>query len=253
MAGWFEGALVIAGYGLIGVGVCCATKLICALASRCADDGTDAPENPAKAETPTSDPCAADNFPSAECKAAVTDVERKTTACDTDGEHKAATEHGENHEGVVARWTVCLCGVGGERGSAAVQTRPGDSGVDVCFPQQYEVPPRALGFKLNLGTVAKLRVRGTALGFWLLPRSSLAKTPLRMSNGVGLIDPSYNGPLIAAVDNHSDAPFVCKAGESLFQIASAILPRHNEVHFVVSADELDASARGAGAFGSTGR
>ena len=37
--------------------------------------------------------------------------------------------------------------------------------------------------------------------FLLLPRSSISKTPLRLSNSVGLIDAGYRGELQAPVDN----------------------------------------------------
>ena len=37
-----------------------------------------------------------------------------------------------------------------------------------------------------------------------MPRSSISKTPLRMSNSVGLIDGGYRGEIMASVDNISD-------------------------------------------------
>ena len=42
---------------------------------------------------------------------------------------------------------------------------------------------------------------GTPQGFSLLPRSSIVKTPLRLSNSVGVIDRGYRGQVTAVVDN----------------------------------------------------
>ena len=43
-------------------------------------------------------------------------------------------------------------------------------------------------------------------------RSSISKTPLRMSNSIGLIDGGYRGELKVYVDNISDDPFELKKG-----------------------------------------
>ena len=34
------------------------------------------------------------------------------------------------------------------------------------------------------------------------------KTPLRLSNSIGLVDPNYTGELIAIVDNNTDTDYV---------------------------------------------
>ena len=48
----------------------------------------------------------------------------------------------------------------------------------------------------------------TNVSYYLLPRSSMgAKTPLRLSNSVGLKDAGYRGNVIAIVDNNSDESF----------------------------------------------
>ena len=82
-----------------------------------------------------------------------------------------------------------------------------------------------------------------------MPRSSIAKTPLRMANSVGLIDCDYRGELIAAVDNRGDAPFEVKRGTRLFQLVG----RHMLPFRWRFVEELSRTERGAGAFGSTGR
>ncbi len=43
--------------------------------------------------------------------------------------------------------------------------------------------------------------------YLLMPRSSIAKTPLRLCNSIGLIDAGYRGEIMAAVDNIKLEPY----------------------------------------------
>lgn len=83
--------------------------------------------------------------------------------------------------------------------------------------------------------------------YWLLPRSSISKTPLRLANSVGLIDAGYRGPIMAACDG----TYTVGANERLFQLASPDLLPWDEVR-VVTEIPGGPTARGAGGFGSTG-
>jgi dUTP pyrophosphatase len=87
-----------------------------------------------------------------------------------------------------------------------------------------------------------------ARGFWLLPRSSISKTPLRMANSVGLIDSTYRGNIIAALWNTSSEDYTIVKGTRLVQLALPSLMPFT-VHWVDSLSETD---RGDGGFGSTG-
>ena len=111
----------------------------------------------------------------------------------------------------------------------------------------------ALGQKLDLGCVAACYDTRLELfrAYWLLPRSSLSKTPIRMSNSVGLIDAGYRGTLMAAVDNRSTARVPVDMGTRLFQITTPDMLPWDTVHIV---DEIPGGAtlRGRGGFGSTG-
>lgn len=83
--------------------------------------------------------------------------------------------------------------------------------------------------------------------YWMLPRSSISRTPLRLANSVGLIDAGYRGPIMAAVDG----AYSVGENERLFQLASPDLLPWDEVR-VVSAIPGGPTLRGAGGFGSTG-
>lgn len=85
-------------------------------------------------------------------------------------------------------------------------------------------------------------------GYFLFPRSSISKTPLRMANSIGLIDGGYRGEIMAVCDNIKDYDFSISKGDRLFQIVSADL---SLVEFEL-VDKLSDSTRGKGGFGSTG-
>ena len=82
----------------------------------------------------------------------------------------------------------------------------------------------------------------------LLPRSSISKTPLRLSNSVGLIDSGYRGVIQAPVDNISDEDYVIEEGTRLFQIVNSPLETFKDIEIV---DTLGDTDRGEGGFGST--
>jgi arsenate reductase-like glutaredoxin family protein len=87
------------------------------------------------------------------------------------------------------------------------------------------------------------------LSYMLVPRSSIVKTPYRMSNSIGIIDSGYRGNIMAFVDVLGDGPVVePKVGERLFQIVRPTLERFD--YEIVN--ELSQTERGTGGFGSTG-
>ena len=84
--------------------------------------------------------------------------------------------------------------------------------------------------------------------YLMIPRSSISKTPLRMSNSIGLIDGGYRGELTACCDNISDDPYTVNVGQRLFQIVAM---DGSPIEFTL-VDELSDSSRGSDGFGSTG-
>ena len=91
---------------------------------------------------------------------------------------------------------------------------------------------------------------GVPRAFWLTPRSSISKTPLRLANSLGLIDGTYRGILKAAfvgIDDYKITPH-----ERLVQLAAGDLRPWLEV-VVVDVLPGPETLRGAGGFGSTGK
>jgi len=126
----------------------------------------------------------------------------------------------------------------------------GDSGFDLCAADEIRFPANVVAQTINFDFVGVMSgPDGTHYPFWLLPRSSISKTTLRMSNSVGLIDKGYRGNLMAKVDNIGDTlemTFLMR----LFQIA-----RHDlgEFKVVVTTKKPSTTIRGTGGFGSTDR
>jgi dUTP pyrophosphatase len=139
-----------------------------------------------------------------------------------------------------------------------------DSGVDIYMPNEILVPAKSQ-VKIGLGVHATVRKKtkmnfpGSGdycimenVGFFLFPRSSISKTPLRLSNSIGLIDSGYRGELIVYVDNISDEDYQINQGDRLFQIANDRLAPFNEI--IENEEEPDdETERGTGGHGSTGK
>lgn len=75
-----------------------------------------------------------------------------------------------------------------------------------------------------------------------------AKSPLRLSNSVGIIDSGYRGNIIGIVDNLSDEDYVIEVNTRLFQLCSPVLA---PISFEV-VNSLSETSRGNGGLGSTG-
>jgi len=132
-----------------------------------------------------------------------------------------------------------------EHHSAAHQ---GDSGIDLFFINDQFIDENSQGNTVKLGVSCELFKEGYNYSYLLIPRSSISKTPLRMSNSIGLIDAGYRGELIVKIDNISDNSYIIKKGTSLFQLVN---PQISESRIKL-VNQLSKTERGSGGFGSTG-
>ena len=106
-------------------------------------------------------------------------------------------------------------------------------------PLQRAMIPTGLYIALPAGYEAQVR-----------PRSGLAaKHGVTVLNTPGTIDADYRGEIRVILVNLSDQPFEVVPGE---RIAQMVIARHEQVEWD-PVDELDATERGAGGFGSTGK
>lgn len=122
---------------------------------------------------------------------------------------------------------------------------PGDAGLDLFIVHRQTIAPGQTAF-IHL-QIACESVDGKP--YFLLPRSSISRTPLRLSNSIGLIDGGYRGEIIAAVDNIRDIPYTVEPDQRIFQLVAL---DGSPVTFRL-VEELTATSRGAGGFGSTGK
>ena len=121
----------------------------------------------------------------------------------------------------------------------------GDSGLDVYAVEEVTILPGETA-KLKLGIKCESE---TGRSYYLMPRSSISKTPLRMANSIGLIDGGYRGEIMAVVDNIKDYAYTVGVGDRLFQLVS---PVAGPISFTLT-DSLSETTRGEGGFGSTGK
>ena len=106
-------------------------------------------------------------------------------------------------------------------------------------PLQRALIPTGLFIALPAGYEAQVR-----------PRSGLAiKHGVTVLNTPGTVDADYRGEVCVILVNLSDQPFEVVPGE---RIAQMVVARHEQVEWE-QVEELDATERGAGGFGSTGR
>ena len=148
-----------------------------------------------------------------------------------------------------------------------------DSGFDLFIPFDYSeheygytanrlspVTFRApLGVKCSMSRFNAAYKKSSATGYYLYPRSSIVKTPFRLSNSVGIIDSGYRGEIMAVVDNIDAVNNDIKTClnkymppmSRMFQICSPTLEPFM-IQIVDSEDKLGLTERGSGGFGSTG-
>jgi len=140
-----------------------------------------------------------------------------------------------------------------------------DAGFDVLVPNSFSFSNTDISqVKVNFGIKCEAYLvhlnssnyGSYHTGFYMYPRSSLSKTPLRLANCVGIIDSGYRGNLIGVFDkantllNSSIPIYEVGKGERLVQIcAPGLVPI-----IPVLVDEMDTNtSRGEGGFGSTGK
>jgi len=122
----------------------------------------------------------------------------------------------------------------------------GDAGLDLFLTEDVTIGPNET-ILLNLHIKCSATSNNVPVSYYLYPRSSISKTPLRMSNSVGIIDAGYRGDIKVSMDNISSEPYMITKGSRLFQICS---PTLEPIQFDI-VSELTSTNRGEGGFGST--
>jgi dUTPase len=133
-----------------------------------------------------------------------------------------------------------------------------DAGFDLFNPTRkvfYEIHTDTVNkFDHNIICSAKMVTDSNKVyntGYYMHPRSSIYKTPLRLANSTGIIDAGYRGNLIGMFDCFAPQ-HVLNPHDRILQIcAPSLMPIFVEI--VETIEGLgDETMRGGGGFGSTG-
>jgi dUTPase len=118
-----------------------------------------------------------------------------------------------------------------------------DTGLDIPMQSSILIPPGVKSFKVNLDYKGH-----QSHGYMLVPRSSLARTGIRLANSIGIVDKNYRGDVCVIIDNISDTETLLQEGCCYFQIVSFCgkLPGYQ------IGNVSEETSRGTGGFGSTG-
>ena len=120
----------------------------------------------------------------------------------------------------------------------------GDAGIDL-YALEDQLIEHGQTKKIHFGIACE---NLDSKPYLLIPRSSISKTPLRMSNSIGLIDAGYRGEIMASVDNIKKENYLIKKNQRLFQLVSMV----GSPIKISLVDNLSETERGVGGFGSTG-
>jgi len=126
---------------------------------------------------------------------------------------------------------------------------PGSAGLDLraCLAEPLRLEP---GQSQLIPTGLAIHIGDPGLAAMILPRSGLGhKHGIVLGNLVGLIDSDYQGPLMVSCWNRGREAFTVQPMERIAQLV--IVPVVQAGFRVV--DDFDASHRGEGGFGSTGK
>lgn len=126
---------------------------------------------------------------------------------------------------------------------------PGSAGVDLraCLDAPLVLEP---GRTELIPTGIAIHLEDPGLAAVLLPRSGLGhKHGVVLGNLVGLIDSDYQGQVMVSCWNRGREPFTIQPGE---RIAQMVVVPVVQVQFEV-VESFEASQRGAGGFGHSGR
>ena len=126
---------------------------------------------------------------------------------------------------------------------------PGAAGLDLraCLEAPLTLAP---GESKLVSSGISIHIGDPGYAAIVLPRSGLgAKNGIVLGNLVGLIDSDYQGPLMVSLWNRGAAAFTV---QPMDRIAQLVVIPVQQVEFNV-VDDFQASSRGAGGFGSTGK
>ena len=157
-----------------------------------------------------------------------------------------------------------------EHHNSNVDLKYPDSGFDLFLPQDF-IPnscTEKIDYKIKAAMFSNILectindenedganyIINKPMPYYLYPRSSISKTPVRLANNVGIIDSGYRGNIGAYFDLelHNVNRKILDKHQRVLQICSNDLSAFKVV-LIKNINNLGETERGTGGFGSTGR
>lgn len=97
--------------------------------------------------------------------------------------------------------------------------RHNNGSVDLYISENVTIPPYVLGYQVPLSIeIVLLDEYGNNLPYFIMPRFNIHKTPLRLSQSLGLVDSRFQREPALYIDNLSDESFCLYQGDLYFQL-----------------------------------
>jgi len=132
-----------------------------------------------------------------------------------------------------------------------------DAGFDLLSPIGYLFQPHfssLIDHNIKCNMLFINNEKSHYVGYHLYPRSSTgSKTPLRLSNSVGIIDSGYRGNIMASFDNFTNDVYYVEKYDRLVQICPPNMTYPIFVNKIYNQELLGDSIRGNSGFGSSGK
>jgi dUTP pyrophosphatase len=128
-----------------------------------------------------------------------------------------------------------------------------DSGFDLLIPTNNRIINESLFIDFKIKCALFDNNQNKFKGFYLYPRSSIYKTPLRLANSVGIIDSGYRGTIKGFFDfihNNNNNEYILEDNQRLVQICSGSLEPFI-IQVIENISNLGQTQRGENGFGST--
>ncbi len=125
---------------------------------------------------------------------------------------------------------------------------PGAAALDLhaCIDKPLTIPG---GERVLIPTGIAVAIMENHVGIVAVRSSMGIRNGITLSNGIGVIDSDYRGPLGVGLHNLNKQPYTVQPGDRIAQLMIVPVTRH-EIEVV---EELPETERGAGGLGSTGR
>jgi dUTP pyrophosphatase len=141
--------------------------------------------------------------------------------------------------------------------SVPYQNRFIDSGFDLYTPYNSQFTSTAVNcidFQVKCSAVLHTQLGQRNTGYYIYPRSSLAKSNLRLANSVGIIDSGYRGNIMGLFDYVGDRLTTYNPVQGYERIVQVCSPTLGPIYVELVNSELDLgfTERGNNGFGSTG-